>query len=252
MKKIYILTLVMATLNCRGQERLVIGDMNGDGYLTVADVTLLTNTILGNSAKQYHECIGHEYVDLGLPSGTLWATCNVGAVNPEDFGSYFAWGEIYPKDTYSWSNYFDAIDSNPVTFKEYNRNSGKTEFSLIHDAARVHWGGDWHVPTYDQFHELFTKDLVNRQWATINGVDGVLFTSKTSDNWIFLPAAGQIVENGPRYEETTMAYWTSTIYAQSEAYGSFYYATASGIKWGGAPRLAGMPLRPVREVRQAW
>ena len=79
---------------------------------------------------------GHEYVDLGLPSGTLWATCNVGAESPEEYGDYFAWGETAPKGTYSWSNYFDTNDGG-TTFAKYNNDGGKTvldpEDDAVHD-----------------------------------------------------------------------------------------------------------------------
>ena len=81
---------------------------------------------------------GHEYVDLGLPSGTKWATCNVGASKPEEYGDYFAWGETKPKSTYNWSTYFDTDDGGS-TFKKYYNNGGLTELQPADDAATANW-----------------------------------------------------------------------------------------------------------------
>ena len=84
----------------------------------------------------------HEYVDLGLPSGTLWATCNVGADNPEDYGNYYAWGETEPKDTYSWSNYKHGNGSDFDVSKKYNRTDSHINLAPVDDAATVNWGCD--------------------------------------------------------------------------------------------------------------
>lgn len=98
----------------------------------------------------------HEYVDLGLPSGTLWATCNVGAENPEDAGDYFAWGETEPKDTYLWSNY--KYGKYSVMLK-YNDTDSLTSLEESDDVAYQKWGSDWCMPTQTQFQEL--KDIPN-------------------------------------------------------------------------------------------
>lgn len=103
---------------------------------------------------------GHDYVDLGLPSGTLWATCNVGALKPEEYGDHFAWGETKPKQGYCWSSYFDIIDEGwglNKAFKKYNYDSGKTELDLANDAAYVNWGSGWRMPSRVQQNELMTK-----------------------------------------------------------------------------------------------
>ena len=83
----------------------------------------------------------HEWVDLDLPSGTLWATCNVGAHSPEEYGDYFAWGDTKPKSEFTWSNYFDKEDGSS-TFKTYNKDGGLTELLPEHDAATVNWGSE--------------------------------------------------------------------------------------------------------------
>lgn len=131
-------------------QTVIVGDMNGDGELTVEDVSLLTSTILGETDTQTMECVvpkeTHEYIDLGLPSGTLWATCNIGAENPEDYGYYFAWGEVEPKSTYNWLTLEYCVDSDGDKFSKYVENSvygnvdNKTELDNDDDAAYVNWG----------------------------------------------------------------------------------------------------------------
>ena len=145
-------------------------------------------------------CNGHEYVDLGLPSGTKWATCNIGAENPEDCGDYFAWGETatkreYTRDTYRYSG-------NPTTLPSSA------------DAAAANWGNGWRMPTKTEFEELLNN--CTWQWTTRNGVDGYLVTG-TNGNSIFLPAAGG------RYGSETLnvgSYgycWSSSVYDSNYA-----------------------------------
>ena len=137
----------------------------------------------------------HEYVDLGLPSGTLWATCNVGANSPEEYGDYFAWGETQPKDVYDWSTY-QYCNGSISTLTKYcnNPDCGYNGFTdnlttLLpeDDAAAVNWGGDWHMPSNDNWEELYEN--TTHIWTTWNGVKGRLFTA-SNGNSLFLPAAG--------------------------------------------------------------
>ena len=100
---------------------------------------------------------GHEYVDLGLPSGTKWATCNVGASKPQDYGNYYAWGETSTKETYKWSTYkYGTYDDDGDYSKltKYNTSDSKTTLDLSDDAAHVNWGGKWRMPTFEQLSEL--------------------------------------------------------------------------------------------------
>ncbi len=119
---------------------------------------------------------GHDYVDLGLPSGTLWATCNVGASRPEGYGDYFAWGETETKSSYTSSNY------------TYYNNS--EVLPLTYDAANVNWGGDWRMPTKVEQDELRNASYTTWTWIYRNGVGGYMVSSKINGNSIFLPAAG--------------------------------------------------------------
>lgn len=123
---------------------------------------------------------GHEYVDLGLPSGTLWATCNVGSDNPEDIGDYFAWGEVEPKETYTKENY-----------KWYSNGSYNNmyEIELSDDAANYNWGGDWIMPSRAQWNELIQN--TTRTAITINDKDCYKFEVENG-NFIIFPKSGYI------------------------------------------------------------
>ena len=138
----------------------------------------------------------HEFVDLGLPSGTLWATMNVGASEATDAGLYFQWGDtsgytadqvggINDKKYFSWSDYKWSIDGSSSNFRKYTTKGDMLE--LEDDAAHVNMGGDWHMPTPAQFREF--KDNTTNAWTTLDGVNGVKFTSKNGKS-IFIPAAG--------------------------------------------------------------
>ena len=166
-------------------------DVDGNGVIGIADVVELIDMLLQAEVPQDD----HEWVDLGLPSGTLWATCNVGADKPEDYGDYFAWGETEPKDYYDWSTYKWCNGSND-TMTKYCANSSygyngftddKTELDPEDDAAYVNWGENWRMPTTDQQLELITN--CTHTWTQLNGVNGMLVTGPNG-NTLFVPAAG--------------------------------------------------------------
>lgn len=137
---------------------------------------------------------GYEYVDLGLPSGTLWATMNVGATSETDYGLYFAWGEIkgYPDaltKNFEWSDY-KWYDNHLNNFTKYNQ-IDKKKLETQDDAASMNMGGFWKMPSREQLEELIS--YTNHEWI-INyqdsGINGTLFTSTINENTIFIPAAG--------------------------------------------------------------
>ena len=139
----------------------------------------------------------NDYVDLGLPSGLKWATCNVGANSPEKYGNYYAWGEVIPKDTYT--------EANSLTYdKEMEDISGNVHY----DAAAANWGGDWRMPTDAEMRELIN----NCTWTltTQNGVRGYKVTSNTNGNSIFLPVAGYRDGSSLSGAGTLGCYWSSS------------------------------------------
>ena len=148
---------------------------------------------------------GHEFVDLGLPSGLKWATCNVGATTPEEPGDHFAWGETTTKTKYDWSTYTFNPSGDSNTFTKYTTPGAVLEVS--DDAASVNWGGTWRTPTDAEWAEL--QEYCTGEWTKQNGVNGCLFTSKNNNATIFLPAAGFWVNTS--LNDSEGEYWSSTL-----------------------------------------
>jgi hypothetical protein len=175
---------------------------------------------------------GHGYVDLGLPSGTLWATCNIGATASEDYGDYFAWGETQPKDTYNWSNYQYCMGSyNTLTKYCYNSSCGNNGFTdnlyLLQsddDAATINWGSDWRMPTQYEWMELYYNTTVT--WTTQSGVNGRLFTA-SNGNSLFLPAAG-FRSNDELTDAGDWGYYSSSSLSTAYPYYSWGFRFDSG------------------------
>ena len=191
----------------------------------------------------------HEYVDLGLPSGLKWATCNVGATTPEEYGDYFAWGEVEPKTTYNWSTYKYGTASDQLTKycskSSYGKDGftdSKTVLDPEDDAATANWGGAWRMPTYDEMDELKTK--CTWTWTTQNGVNGYKVTGPNG-NSIFLPAAGCMGNSGLGSAGSGGYYWSSSLDTDFP-----YYAYSGGfdsgfVDWGYSSRFYGQSVRPV-------
>lgn len=163
---------------------------------------------------------GYEYVDLGLPSGTLWATANIGADKPSDVGLYFAWGnkkgytaEQIEKDelTFNWYDYKFSINGSNTTFNKYADCGGKLQ--LRDDAAHINMGGDWRIPTPEQIQELI--DNTTSKWTKLNGVKGRLFISKVDDTKsIFIPATGYAYNGAVQVAKYFGGIWSSMIDAK--------------------------------------
>ncbi len=187
------------------------GDVNGDGEVNIADINAVIAIILGGGDTPTPE--GHEWVDLGLPSGTLWATCNIGATTPEGYGDYFAWGETEPKQvydwqTYKWGYYFQGGMSKYVTNSEYGMIDYKTELELEDDAASANWGPSWCTPTSVQQSELYSE--CSWEWTSMNDVNGYMVTGPNG-NTLFLPAAGCYEESSNYYEGSSGDYWSRSL-----------------------------------------
>ena len=191
----------------------------------------------------------HECVDLGLPSGTLWATCNVGANAPEEYGGYFAWGETQSKPNYSWSTYQYGTASDQLTKycdkSSYGKDGftdTKTVLDAEDDAATVHWGNGWRMPTLDEIRELCSNR--SNIWTTQNGVKGRLFTGPNGNN-LFLPAAGYYDGTSLGYAGSYGGYWSSTL-SDAYPYGAYIIGLHSGnVNWGNSDRYYGQSVRPV-------
>lgn len=132
-----------------------------------------------------------EYVDLGLPSGNLWATCNLGASSPEAYGDYYAWGEVEPKQEYTYPNHKWYKEGAPSQgFTKYNNEDGKLTLEDEDDAVIQKLGNGWRTPTLADFRELTNQKLTTIKKTTLNGVAGYQITSKKNKKSIFIPCAG--------------------------------------------------------------
>ena len=177
--------------------------------------------------QQQQKYNGHKYVDLGL--SVKWATCNIGASSPSDYGDYFAWGEDETKSTYD---------------KDNSSTYGRTNYTF-RDAAKKKWGGTWRMPTADEFQELL--DNCTWTWTTQGSHYGYRVTSKKNGNSIFLPAAGGRYGSSLSNDGTGGYYWSSTPYASYSNYAYYLYFCSSGRGVYYSYRCYGRSVRPVSE-----
>ncbi|MCQ2319329.1 MAG: TIR domain-containing protein [Bacteroidales bacterium] len=195
---------------------------------------------------------GHEYVDLGLPSGTLWATCNVGASRPEDYGNYYAWGETATKSTYSWSAYkwcngsCDNLTKYRISSSE-GAVDNRTTLELTDNAARANWGGDWCMPTTEEWRELY--DRCTWTWTTQCGRKGYHVTGSNGKS-IFLPAAG-LCDGTYLYEAGSRGlYWSSSLYSSDSSFAYDVSFNSGDVNpRDSSSRYYGFSVRPVRAAR---
>lgn len=195
---------------------------------------------------------GHYYVDLGLPSGTLWATTNVGAKSPEEYGNYYAWGETSQKNDYNWTNYKWCRGSKETLNKYLKKtetgiieNNGSKFLNESDDAAHVNWGGEWRMPQGWEWKELIN----NCNWtiATVGGKKGCKVSSKTNGKSIFLPLAGAYMEGADySYWNFVGCYWANVLPIEDPAYAGYIELTGNGTpKINFHFRCDGFRVRPV-------
>ena len=192
----------------------------------------------------------HEAVDLGL--SVMWASCNVGASSPEEYGDYFAWGETEKKSEYDLTNYRFRVTGDSyssITLSKYNTTSrygtidNKTQLELSDDAARANWGDKWRIPTYAEWMELRYNCIWT--WATQNGVNGYRVTSKKNSNSIFLPATGCRVGTSLYFEVINGTYWSSTLSTDYPYRACYVVFDRVGVSWSNYYRDRGQSVRPV-------
>lgn len=282
MKKTLLSVLALFTFAlCNAQVKTQSNyDVDGNGKVTIEDVTSTVSKVLGNrtlvdgeslnALQKEHELVmkklgadpynGHEYVDLGLPSGLKWATCNLGAENPEDYGCYYAWGATEPQDEYDWVHCpfqtQNAISYSSTKFTKYlgstssshkdpsatDANALKTVLDPEDDAAHVNWGGDWRMPTKEEQDELLTK--CTWTWKSQNGVNGYTVVGPNG-NSLFLPAAGERYISIIDHLGHRGNYWSSSLELDSSDHAYYLNFYSDGCGWYGSHRAFGYAVRPV-------
>ena len=240
MKKLFMAVIaLMMTISASAQFYIY----RSDGNVIKVDSISMLSPAQGNTNQEN----GYEYVDLGL--SVKWATCNVGASTPEEYGDYFAWGETQPKDYYDWSTY-KWCNGKFTSQTKYCTNStfgtvdNKTTLDLIDDAARANWGGSWRMPTDAELTELCTE--CTWTWTTENGVNGYRVTSNKegyTDKSIFLPAAGCRLDSSLGNAGSRGCYWSSSLYTSSNVAYGLLFTSSSVHRYNN--RYYGQSVRPV-------
>ncbi|MGM9783203.1 MAG: hypothetical protein ACI3ZV_06920 [Paludibacteraceae bacterium] len=249
MKKLILFasTLCMSVCAMAQSEFYVYKKDGSSVQFTIADVDSISFTSPATAAAN-----GHEWVDLGL--SVKWATCNVGATKPEEYGDYYAWGETETKTTYNWSTYKwcenkkISTSGYPLDFTKYNTSSSygtvdnKTTLELEDDAARANRGDAWRMPTDAEWTEL--RENCTWTWTTKNGVNGYEVKSKTNGNSIFLPAAGYRSNDDLLFAGNYGFYWSSSLYSDPYyAWDVYFYSDYVGRN--SYYRCYGLSVRPV-------
>ncbi len=212
-----------------------------------------------NGASGNGEITAGDWVDLGLPSGLLWASRNIGANQPTDDGQFFAWGETQPKMEYSWETYAYGHSYSELTKycnnEVFGYNGYTDDLTTLQpgdDAATANWGNGARMPTMEEIKELC--DNCTSEWVTLNGAKGRKFTG-TNGNSIFIPAAGYIDEDGSSAFslENYGYYWSSSLrtdgFCNTAWELEFNPGTARPSSSSGHHRYYGYTVRAVRSAK---
>lgn len=188
---------------------------------------------------------GHDWVDLG--TGVKWATCNVGASFPGDYGRHFAWGETEAKPDYSWENYrFRSSGNSPETvrFLKYNSSDGIVCLDRADDVATLFWGEDWRMPTKEEVEALVSGCSIS--WTSRNGHDGCLFTSRSNGEEVFFPASGYQMDDSSSYSGIYGHYWTSSLNERNPEIAWYLFLDKDEARLGDRYRYVGRAVRAVK------
>ena len=227
--------------------------MNMKHFLT----QIITSLSLSICVASYAQTNGHSYVDLGLPSGNLWSTCNLGASSPYGYGDYYAWGELSPKNRYEWKSYRFSDSSGNIT--KYREKDHLGVLEPDDDVAHVQWGGNWQIPSYDDWRELL--DNVKVYYESSNG-KYFTFQSKINGRQMIIPLNGYKNSKGTQSTGLAMCLWLASVstrlfdeepmFSAFVKEGNAYMVVAESssnnminLVPGEAPRSVGAAIRPV-------
>lgn len=240
----------VASVSVSGSAIIIFGIEEGTATIMVTDTDSgftkeISVTVIGNDVS-YKSCPDSHHphlIDLGLPSDTKWACCNVGATVPEEYGGYYAWGETEVKEKFGWGNYqhgyYDEENDDQLVLIDIGLDISGTQY----DVAHVKWGGCWRMPTYEQLKELV--DNTTLIWEEKNGVNGEKFIGPNGGT-IFLPATGYYFGNKLEFDGVYSEYFSSTL-REDYKYAAWvlgFDKNHSGFYNGF--RNGGYPVRPVQ------
>ncbi|MBR6279123.1 MAG: InlB B-repeat-containing protein [Bacteroidales bacterium] len=202
-------------------------------------------------------------VDLGLQSGLLWTTCNIGASKPEEYGDYYAWGETEAKENYYWNTYRYGSAENALTKycskENYGNKDNLTELEAGDDVATVKLGSDYRMPTKEDWEELFNDSYTYNVWTDnyngTNVVGRIVYKKKDGgsyaleDTHIFLPAAGSRNGSGVDGVGYYGYYWSSSLDTDNPNFAFFCYFNSGGSDWNSKFRCDGLSVRAVRVLQ---
>ena len=275
MKKLLLSVVAMASLAFASSAVTYMRVHTSDGQIIKYDVDLVEYVDFDSTSAADAEQVegvtvsgkvgSYTYVDLGLPSGTLWATCNVGASKPTEYGDYFAWGETSPKKSYDWSTYkymaegksswkyitkyttADGLTSG-VWYDTDGNFIGDSLLTLLpeDDAATANWGAGWRMPTKAEQDEL--RHGCDWEWTSNfngSGVAGRIGTSLYNGNVVFLPAAGYRIDTCLGLAGYYGYYWSSSLYPDYSVFAYDLDFSDYGIDWFYSSRYDGRSVRAV-------
>lgn len=239
MKKISMILALVAMVFVAGCKNSPKNNAGGEEGTTAAQDS--TEAVVENNALT-GDLNGHVWVDLGLPSGALWATCNVGATTPADYGDLFAWAETTTKEEYYFGSYKYCDSYSSMT--KYNESDLIEILQPVDDAATANWGYGWRTPQVEEMREL--ADNCTHEWTTQNGVNGVLFKAKNG-NQIFLPAAGNICDSNELDGAGNIGfYWSSSLGPEYPDYAWYLYFSSDEFEMAHLyGRCCGFSVRPI-------
>lgn len=207
-------------------------------------ITLAIMLLVAASNVFAQEITPGKEIDLGLPSGTIWAAWNVGATSPEQYGGYYAWGETEEKSDYDDDTYKYWVDSNDNGYWDYDEstNIGSNISGTQYDVARQKWGGSWRMPTKAEIDELTSTCTCT--WYQYKGIWGQKVTGPNG-NSIFLPAAGRRLGTSLNNDGSLGSYWSAALH--EDYYGAWFlgFNNVDYIR-NGYTRFSGLSVRPVK------
>ncbi len=208
------------------------------------------STTSKEDSPSYITVNGHKFVDLGLPSGLLWAETNIDAESAADYGKYFAWGETTSKSRYTWETYKYGTSEDNLT--KYNSTDGKTVLDKEDDAAYVNWGDSCRMPTINEFAELRDNNNCTWTWTSQTNssgseVEGYKVTSTKNGNSIFMPAVGFYYGDNIRNTKVNGGYWSTSLDSSTGRFAFNLYFDSYTTSDSKTLRFGGYAIRPVAE-----